>query len=74
MQIIETDTVVESTKLDIPELRQLIGRRVHVRITASDDVPSVADGPKRFQPGALKGKLVVSPAFDEPLEEMREYM
>ncbi len=70
MKIIDLETNVESASLTIPELESLKGKRVHVRI---EELPPTGK-PTYIPPGLLKGRIWMSPDFDEPLEDFKEYM
>ena len=68
-----------TTPVSLPE-----GSRVTVVVDASGSTdaaptpgPDPADPPQARRPpmfGALKGKIWISPDFDEPLEEFKDYM
>ncbi|MGP0069991.1 MAG: type II toxin-antitoxin system Phd/YefM family antitoxin [Isosphaeraceae bacterium] len=72
---------VEEAQQRLPDLLEVVesGEAVEIRsdhggifwLTSSRPRPPVTGVPKA---GRLKGQLVVPDDFDEPLEELREYM
>lgn len=68
-------TTVESDRLQIPELSELIGRRVEI-LVVEEDVASQNAGEStatsRRVLGSLRGKLRVPADFDEPLPDERQ--
>jgi hypothetical protein len=65
----QTSTVQEHGKVEvsIPELQP--GQAVEVSIRFDDQVPARSERPL----GLLKGKIQMTPNFDEPLEEFDDY-
>ncbi|MBK8256222.1 MAG: hypothetical protein IPK82_26590 [Polyangiaceae bacterium] len=71
---IRVRTIIESDRLQIPELSKLIGRRVEILVVEDDAVTigasqSAAESAAAFHRvlGSLRGKLHVPEDFDEPL-------
>ena len=76
----QTTMAVEDIKLTLPELLDSLTPGDEVILTRNQQpvaklVSAAAKPGKRPPPGLGKGSILyISPDFDEPLEEMKEYM
>jgi hypothetical protein len=68
--LIETKGTYENGKITLEETPDF-NDRVNVIVTFLEEIPSQK---KRRVAGSLKGKIKYSDDFDEPLDDLKEYM
>lgn len=70
---IKFETTLQGPIAAMPQLDGLVGRRITVTVDEAETIPSKQDRKPR-QGGWAKGEIWMSPEFDEPLDDFKDYM
>jgi hypothetical protein len=70
----EAQGLSEDSLMEVVRFMRFIKNEHNLHLIASKKVTSTEEKPKIRQAGKYRGQFHISPDFDEPLEEFREYM
>ena len=74
MLIQEAQGLSEDSLMEVVRFMRFIKNEHNLHFVPSEKTASTEDKPKIRQAGKYRGQFHISPDFDEPLEEFREYM
>lgn len=71
MQAVRIRKRLDSSQLDIPELRPFVGKTVEIIVLEEAEAATPARPPRK--PGSAAGQITMSDDFNEPLEDFEPY-
>lgn len=70
---IKFETTLQTPIAAMPQLDGFVGKRITVTVDEAETAPNRPDRKPR-QGGWAKGEISMSPEFDEPLDDFKDYM